>query len=98
MVDRKEEPVIQGADDTIVGEIVSFADLYEEFPNFDFALLERDPVLDAAMEGCDDHSEEVFDSGMPGGCDGYFEFYSSDPQRFRNFLREQLRPLCEKNL
>ena len=88
--------VFEGDDDSIAGEVLSFAGMSEEFPDADFALLDNSDIMDLAYKHADDWDEDVFDSGSPGGCYGIFKFYSKDPEELRKTLREALRPICRQ--
>ena len=82
---------IQGTDDDIVGEILAYAGLYEEFPDVDFADVDFYHVLRLMSELCPDCEETETDTGVPGGCDGYYKFYSDDPNGLAEKLNKELR-------
>ena len=96
---NKKEPTleIQGTDDDIVGEILAYAGLYEEFPDAGFEDVERDFVLNLVMDLCSDYEETVTDTDVPGGCDGYYKFYSDDPDGLARKLNEVLRLYADPN-
>lgn len=91
MSKRKPTLEIRGTDDTIVGEILAYAGLYEEFPDADFDEVDRYHVLNLVMDLCSDYEETVTDTDAPGGCDGYYKFYSDDPGGLARKLNEELR-------
>ncbi len=88
--------IFGGDDETVPYELLRFANLDDEFPDLDFACLNTSDIMDLAYKHCDDWTEEEFDSGMPGGCYGYFKFYSKNPPKLKALLRAGLRPLCEE--
>ena len=90
---RKRKPTleIQGTDDGIVGEILAYAGLYGEFPDATFDDVDRYHVLDVVMDLCPDYEESEIDTDVPGGCDGYYQFYSDDPEELARKLNEKLR-------
>ena len=89
----KETPTLQieGTDDDIVSEILAYAGLYEEFPDAGFEDVDRYHVLNLVMDLCSDYEETVADTDAPGGCDGYYRFYSDDPDGLARKLNEELR-------
>ena len=94
MQNEKMILVFEGDDESIAWDILSFAGMREEFPDADFALLDESDIKNIAYEHADYCDENIFDSGAPGGCYGIFKFYARDPEKFRNTLREALRPMC----
>jgi hypothetical protein len=96
---KKNEPTleIRGTDDDIVGEILAYAGLYEEFPDADFDDVDRYYVLNLVMDLCSDYEENETDTDAPGGCDGYYKFYSDDPDGLAKKLNEELRFYADPN-
>jgi hypothetical protein len=98
MADEPDFETIEGSDDTIMRQLLSFAGIDEEdYPDFDFGNLSMDDVLSAAMgfDVFDDFFWDDFDADRPGASDRWHRFITRDPEKAAVRLREELRRLFE---
>ena len=88
---------VEGSDDTIMGQLLSFAGIDEEdYPDFDFGNLSVRDVISAATWSFDWYFDSEFDADRPAASDCWHRFITSDPENAAARLREELRPIIGK--
>lgn len=96
MTDETDMEKVEGSDDTIMGQLLSFAGIGEEdYPDFDFGNLSMIDVISAGIWSFDEYLDSEFDADRPAASDHWHRFITANPDKAATRLREELRPLFE---
>jgi hypothetical protein len=94
--DAADEPILEFEEDSLRGELFSFAEIPEFWNEGDYiCMLDHNEILEVLNETADFVDEDLFEDGMPGMSGAYYKVYADDVESFRQKLTTGLLTLLE---